>query len=138
MTDEEKKQADKLAELDAKYAQFEQPKKGLLIAMEQTMGNISESCRKAGVKSRGTFYNYCEGDTDFKQAVEDIEESNLDFAESMLKRSIKNGSDTALIFFLKTKAKKRGYIEKTETEHSGGVAINWIEQLTDDPQQETK
>ena len=38
----------------------------------------------------------------------------MDFAESQLHQQIKDGSVAATIFYLKTKGKKRGYIEKSE------------------------
>jgi hypothetical protein len=40
----------------------------------------------------------------------------LDFAESQLFKSIQNGSDTATIFYLKCKGKKRGYIDRAEVD----------------------
>ena len=44
--------------------------------------------------------------------------------------SINNGSDTATIFFLKTRGKSRGYIDKQEVQHSGDVGITWKEEKT--------
>ena len=44
----------------------------------------------------------------------EADESMLDFAESKLIEHINNNDITSLIFFLKTKGKKRGYIERSE------------------------
>ena len=53
-----------------------------------------------------------------KKEVDEIVDVALDFAESKLLQSINNGSDTATIFYLKTKGKKRGYVEKQEIDHT--------------------
>ena len=45
-----------------------------------------------------------------------IQDSLLDLAESKLLENIENNENTAIIFYLKTKGKKRGYIEKQEVE----------------------
>jgi hypothetical protein len=95
-------------------------KKRLLVALEKSLGVVSTACKKAKL-SRKTFYEYCKEDADFKAAVDDIQDVALDFAESRLFKSIADGSDTATIFYLKTKGKKRGYIERQEVENSGKV-----------------
>ena len=51
---------------------------------------------------------------ELKQIVEEINERNLDIAESKLLKEINSGNMTAIIFYLKCKGKKRGYIEKSE------------------------
>ena len=91
-------------------------KKQLLLALEKTMGIASLACKKVGI-SRKTYYEYYNNDPEFKENVDLIGELGLDFTESQLFKSIKNGSDTAIIFYLKTKGKKRGYIERIENEN---------------------
>lgn len=115
-------------------------KKALLKALAESKGIVSTACESVGL-SRITFYDYVKKDEAFKQSVEDINEASIDFVESKLFEKI-NGvqvltmtqagpkiydqppSDTAIIFFLKTRAKKRGYVEKTEVDLNGNVHVS--------------
>ena len=95
-------------------------KKALLSALESSLGVVTMACRSVGV-SRVTFYKYVNEDAEFAAAVADIEDIALDFAESQLHKQIKEGNTTATIFFLKTKGKRRGYVETANVQHSGQV-----------------
>ena len=95
----------------------EQKKKAMLKALEKNLGIVTDSCKQANV-GRTTHYQWLQDDEEYRKAVESIDDVVLDFAESQLHNNIKKGSDTATIFFLKTKGKKRGYIEKQQIEHS--------------------
>jgi hypothetical protein len=92
-------------------------KRTLLAALEQCGGNISEAC-KAAKTARSTFYEWLHTDEGFSEQVEAIRESLVDFAESKLMGLIAAGDTTAIIFFLKTRGKSRGYSERMEVEHS--------------------
>ena len=74
---------------------------------------ISKACQAAGI-GRRTFYAWMEKDKNFKRKVEDAQEDMVDFAEDCLMRRINNGDTAATIFFLKTKGKHRGYVERVE------------------------
>lgn len=90
------------------------PKKELMLeALKKSLGIVTTACQNVGI-SRVTHYEWLNTDPEYKRQVEALDEVVLDFAESKLHQSINNGSDTATIFFLKTKGKKRGYIEKQE------------------------
>ena len=86
-------------------------KKQILIALEKSLGVVTSACKNVGV-ARSTFYDWYNGDEEFKKSVDSIEDIALDFAESQLHKQIKDGNVTATIFYLKTKGTKRGYIEK--------------------------
>ena len=97
-TNKDKEKAQSAQKTDKKKSDF-------LIALKNNNGNISESCQSINI-----------GRT-FKQDAEDAQESLIDLAESKLVENIKENDNTSIIFFLKTKGKKRGYIEKQEVEH---------------------
>jgi hypothetical protein len=63
---------------------------------------------------RGTFYDWCEKDPVFGAAAAEAFESLIDHVEDKLHKLIDCMEPSAVYFFLKTRAKKRGYIEKTE------------------------
>ena len=85
----------------------------LLTALEKSLGIVTTACKVAEC-SRETFYKYCKEDDVFKAKVDELSNITLDFAESQLHKQIKDGNTTATIFYLKTKGKNRGYIERTE------------------------
>jgi len=90
-------------------------KKAMIAALEKSLGIVTTACKAVEI-SRETHYRWLREDEQYKEAVESIADIALDFAESKLHKSIENGSDTAVIFYLKTKGKKRGYIERSEFE----------------------
>ena len=94
-----------------------QHKKAIIEALEQSLGVVTSACKKVGV-GRTTFYGWLADDEEFAKQVKDIENVALDFAESQLHQQIKSGNPTSTIFYLKTKGKKRGYIERMENENT--------------------
>ena len=95
-------------------------KKALIQALEASLGVITQACKKTGIP-RSSYYKWYNEDLAFKQEVDDIQNIAIDFVESQLFQQIKEGNTTATIFFLKAKAKARGYIERQEIEHSGQI-----------------
>ena len=98
-------------------------------------GILSDIAANIGVE-RNTVYTWCKDDPDFSQALEDSRERFVDLAESNLRKLVagvpaietdENGekrfagwierpSETSIIFTLKTRGKKRGYVERQEVE----------------------
>ena len=90
-------------------------KKAMLQALEKSLRVVTTAARSLGIH-RSTHYAWYNEDKDYREAVDDLEEVALDFAESQLHQQIKDGNTSATIFYLKTKGKKRGYIERFEHE----------------------
>lgn len=87
-------------------------------AIEATYGNVTMAAKRLGVHRR-TLYNYRDRYVTVERAMEDSREELIDFTESKLLEQIRGGNLTAMIFFLKTQAKHRGYVERQERHHSG-------------------
>jgi hypothetical protein len=111
----------------------EQHKRAMLDALEKSLGVVTAACKAVGI-GRTTHYLWMQEDAEYKAAVEGLSDVALDFAESQLHKQIKDGNSTATIFFLKTKGKKRGYIERQEVEVASGKMFQ-IEVLGEDSNQ---
>lgn len=119
-------------------------KEQLIEALEKSNGIIKYACEKIGI-TRMTYYNWYKEDEEFKETVEGIGESAIDVVESKLFDkiegifTIKKGGNgipdkiyqippdtTAIIFYLKTKARHRGYIEHSHviTQQAQPIIIN--------------
>lgn len=103
----------------------EHHKKALLKALESALGVVTTACRQTEV-GRTTYYQWMKEDPEFAKAVKDIQDIALDFAESQLHKQIKEGSTAATIFFLKTKGKSRGYVERQEIEVAEKKPLSWF------------
>ena len=90
-------------------------KKDFIEALRNNLGHISNACEAAKI-GRRTYYDWIDKDKNFKEDVDHVQDSLLDLAESKLLENIENNENTAIIFYLKTKGKRRGYIEKQEVE----------------------
>ena len=97
-------------------------KESILKALESSLGVVTVACKSADVP-RSTYYKWLNEDEKFAEAVKDIENIALDFGESQLHKQIGDGSTSATIFFLKTKGKRRGYIEKSELDITSGDKV---------------
>jgi hypothetical protein len=121
-------------------------KKTLLAALEASLGIVTTACKRAGV-ARSTYYNWMKDDEAFRLAVEELTEVAVDFGESQLHKLMQGytqpdtkiflNSDTkepievpivkhvgpdaaSVIFFLKTKGKKRGYVPSKAIDLTSG------------------
>jgi len=101
-------------------------KKKLIACMESSLGIVTTACKMCGC-SRTTFYKYYNRDKKFREAIDDLQNLTLDFVESQLHEQIKEGNTTATIFYLKTKGKKRGFIERQEIQMDGGIESKIIQ-----------
>lgn len=106
-------------------------KDAMLQALTASLGNVTEAAEKIGIR-RETHYAWLKDDEEYSAAVASLKNVALDFAESQLKKlmegaerqalthdgevvTIKDAPNTsAVIFYLKTQGKQRGYIERQE------------------------
>lgn len=101
----------------------EHTKKKLISALEASLGIVTTACRRADV-GRTIFYKYYNEDPEFRSQVDDIQNMTLDFAESKLHELISNGNAPATIFYLKTKGRNRGYVERHEISGPEGSKLD--------------
>lgn len=89
----------------------------IIDAIKEADGYVSKIASILGCSVQ-TVYNYRNKYPTVATAWHDVKERRHDFVENALHKRIKAGSDTAIIFYLKTQAKERGYIERQEVAHT--------------------
>jgi len=98
----------------------------IIKAIQESEGLLTRAAQKAGVTYK-TIWEYCQLSEEVRQARDDSKERMLDFTEGKLFEKIREGEMVAILFFLKTQGKKRGYIERSEITGAGGsplVSVN--------------
>ena len=97
-------------------------------ALQQAQGYVSKAASILGCTVQ-TVYNYRDRYTTVAEAWEGIREKRHDFVENKLHEQINSGNVTAIIFYLKTQAKERGYVERQELSGVDGkdlaVSLTW-------------
>ena len=100
-------------------------KKAMLQALEKSMGVVTAASKIAGI-DRKTHYNWMKKDSRYREAVDELQNIALDFAESKLFKNIEKSREASIFFYLKTKGKKRGYVERQEVVHEGDISAEVI------------
>lgn len=88
-------------------------KKAMIKALTKSLGIISTAVKSVKV-ARQTHYEWYAEDEDYRRAVDEVGEIAIDFVESKLYKLINDENPTAILFYLKTKGKNRGYVERSE------------------------
>ena len=82
-------------------------------ALMKCKGNVSNAAQACKM-NRGSHYKWCKENAEYKTRVEDIQEHTIDYVEDKLFDLIDSGNVASTLFFLKCRAKHRGYVERTE------------------------
>lgn len=96
---------------------FSKEKKLQLFALKISYGNKTKAAKMLGLE-RSIFYYHCNNDPKYKVKVEEIDDMCIDIVEDKLMENIDNNDTTAIIFFLKTRASARGYVEQAKVDHT--------------------
>lgn len=99
-------------------------KEQMLEALRTAFGVVTLAASKAGI-SRDIHYKWMRADKRYAEAVEEIQsEYCTDMVEGKLFQLINECNPTAIIFYLKTRGKHRGYIERQELTGAEGRELN--------------
>jgi hypothetical protein len=79
---------------------------GIVTAAAKALKQAYGSCSPASVR------NYIKRHPSLQRVVEDVVEQNLDLAEHKLLKNVEAGREASIFFYLKTKGKERGYVER--------------------------
>lgn len=105
-------------------------KEHFLRSYAETLGHISNACQTVKI-SRQTYYNWLEDDPDFKQAIDNIDDSFIDLAESALRTNIENKVQRAIEFYLCNKKKSQyAHTFRGELSGIGGEPIKYVIEKT--------
>lgn len=91
-------------------------------AIQRADGYVSTAAANLGV-ARATVYRFIEKYPKVREALADAREAQVDFAEGVLQGLIAEGNVAAVIFYLKTQGKQRGYVERTEVDGAHEIKV---------------
>lgn len=97
-------------------------KKALINALTNNNGHVSRACEDVGI-SRTMYYNYLNSDPEFKAEIDAIEDNTIELVEQEMLNRIFQGSDKLIEFYLKTKAKKKGYGANIDVTSNGASVV---------------
>lgn len=104
----------------------------MIDALKATRGMIYLAAERVGCEA-DTIYARAKVSPAVARCMKHERGKVVDFAEQKLFAGIKKGEQWAVTLALKTLGKDRGYVEKTEVEHSGATTLEIVEELVDSP-----
>lgn len=102
-------------------------KETMLAALEEHLGVVTDAINDPKVTiHRSTHYEWLRQDPEYKRRVDDIAEISLDFVESHLFKQVKAGDASLIRFYLKTRGRGRGYVEKQDVVLNAGEGTEQV------------
>ena len=102
--------------------------KQIIEALKATHGFQSQACKLLERQLNISFTTSAmskriSASEEIKSALAEMLTADLDYAENKMWELIKNGNVAAVLFYLKTKGKERGYAERRELTGSNGTPL---------------
>jgi hypothetical protein len=97
-------------------------KEDYINAIHKSRGLLTAAADALGC-TRGAIYEAAKKHPEIQRAIEEARERTTDVAEGKLFQKINEGDNTAIIFYLKTQGKKRGYVERQEVTGAEGTEL---------------
>ena len=94
-------------------------------ALKATQGLSALAAEKLGCTAQ-TIYNYAERYASVRDVLAHQREKRLDIAEGQLWRLVQDGNLGAIIFFLKTQGRGRGFTERHEVTGADGKPLEVV------------
>ena len=88
-----------------------------LRSLKSNLGLVYASSKETGI-SVEDHNRWMSEDSDYKKQVSEIDGHAIDYVESTLLKLVEEKNPQAIMFYLKTKGKERGYVEKTSAAES--------------------
>lgn len=104
-------------------------KEQFLKAIQGSGGYVSLIADRVGC-SIPTVYAWKDKEPEIEEAIKREKVRQVDFAEGKLQSLIKKENPTAIIFYLKTQGKDRGYVERQELTGMDGnpLSLKWSDE----------
>ena len=99
-------------------------KKAWVQAMEKNLGIVTQTAKAVGIH-RSTYYEWRKQDPEFAERCDEVQNIALDFVEGKLLKRIQDEDTASILFYLKTKGKHRGYVERTEVQTTETPTLEW-------------
>lgn len=90
----------------ARKRAYAQRREVFIEAYKKSFGSITAACRASGL-SRSAYYRYMQTNKKFRKAIEELNQSFIELAESKLYQKVLEGDLKAIKFFLVNKAPDR-------------------------------
>ena len=105
--------------MNTKVYKLDNHKEAMLDALKKTLGIVTSACQKAEI-SRQTHYDWLKSDPIYKSRVDEIGEMAIDFVETKMFEGVNNNDSGLIKYYLSTKGKNRGYVERQENRQVDG------------------
>ena len=85
--------------------------------LEKNHGRIYDTCRELNISAE-TFYQWKRSDPIFKKSCKEVEYRLVDYVENKLWEHIESGCVKSLLYFLRSKGRKRGWDPKIDPDYN--------------------